>query len=384
MLKTTKNVLIVIPTYNEVENIEAIIDSTQSLGSRMRFYQLSLLIIDDNSPDGTAAVVSTLLKKHDNITLLSGTKAGLGQAYIRGFKYAIKNMYFDILIMMDADFSHNPKDIPMLCKALDTRTDYVIGSRYISGGSTDHSWPLRRILMSRIANVIARRLVNPVITINDMTSGFKAIKRDALEQIDLDTINAKGYVFQISLLHAFLVKKFTVKEVPIKFIDRAYGQSKVKVHDVLEFLYVTYKLNPNAPIQRFIRFGIVGFCGTIVNLSVLIILISQLKVSALLSNVIGIEVSIISNFFLNHYYTFKGYGVYSPNDTGYNRDTVRRLLRFNVGTLGGAAINFIAFSVLFKLFHIEYIIADIVAILVALGWNYYVSTRFVWKKVDNV
>jgi dolichol-phosphate mannosyltransferase len=286
--------------------------------------------------------------------------------------------------MMDGDLSHNPTDIPALLKAVSQGANYVIGSRYATGGVISGSWPLTRKINSRVANFVARKLVGITGTITDLTGGFKAIRAEALEQIDLSGLNASGYIFQVSLLHAFLLKGFRVSEVPITFANRSHGTSKLKMRDIIEFLYRTYKLNPKAPIQRLVRFGVVGACGTVVNLAVLTFLAKFVHTEVLLSAAIAIEVSILFNFFLNHYYTFKGYGSYSVHT---QRELARTLLlkmgKFNVGALGGAAISFTTFTLLYKLVHVNYLLADIIAIGVAVSWNYWMSTRYVWKAIDK-
>lgn len=378
-----KKILVIIPTYNEVENIGRVVDAIEQIAFRLSSYSLSLLIVDDNSPDGTSGQVKTLQSKYSNIHLLTGHKSGLGKAYIRAFRYALRRSGFDAFIMMDADLSHNPNDIPALLEKLNQGSDYVIGSRYTIGGAIDDSWPLSRIIISRVANFVARKLVGIPDDIRDVTGGYKAIRRTALEKIDLDKLSARGYVFQVSLLHAFLQQSSRVDEIPVTFTKRQYGASKLRLRDIIEFAYRAYKLNPNAPIQRFARFGLVGACGTVVNLAVLAFLVNFVHVNVLLSVAIAIEVSIIFNFFLNHLYTFKGYGAYKKHS---QKDPLAKLLaklvKFNLGALGGATISFSTFTLLYKLADIHYLLADVVAIILAMSWNYYMSTRYVWKAID--
>jgi dolichol-phosphate mannosyltransferase len=375
-----KKVLVIIPTYNEAQNIEQVISGVERVAARLRSYTFSLLIVDDNSPDGTAKHVKALQKRYDNIHLLSGNKAGLGRASIRGLTHALKLGEFDAFIMMDGDLSHNPTDIPVLLKVLNTGADYVIGSRYVSGGVIAGDWPLN----SRIANFVARKLVGITGNVTDITGGFKAIRAEALADIDLGSLNDRGYIFQVSLLHAFLRKGFRVQEVPITFANRSHGISKLKTRDITEFLYRAYKLNPNAPIQRIVRFGIVGACGAVVNLAILTFLVKLVHVEVLISAAIAIEGSILFNFFLNHRYTFKGYGSYPVQSRSESLHTLLiRLGKFNIGALGGATISFTTFTLLFKLAHTNYFLADIIAIGVATSWNYWMSTRFVWKAIDE-
>jgi len=378
-----KRVLVTIPTYNEALNIQQVIEGVENVAKQLKGYDFRLLIIDDRSPDSTAQIARRLGKHYGNIHVLSGKKAGLGKAYIRGFTYALKNEIFDILITMDADMSHNPKDIPELLRAVTSGADYVIGSRYITGGTTSDS-PFLRRLNSRVANFVARRLVGIEEPVNDLTGGFKAMKHDALVKVPLKDLRSKGYFFQVNLLHAFLAHGFIVCEVPIKFANRTLGTSKLKLKDIIEFLYSAYKLNPDAPIQKFVRFGLVGACGAVVNISTLSALIHFAQINALLAAAVAIEVSIIFNFSLNHTYTFKGYGSY-PAHT--RRESAKALLRklatYNSGVLVGASLSFATFALLYQIANLHYLPADIIAISVGMIWNYWVSTRYVWRAIDK-
>lgn len=379
-----KRVLVMVPTYNEALNIEKVVNGVEAAAKKTKGYRFRLLVIDDRSPDGTASIVRKLNKKYKNIHLLSGSKEGLGKAYIRGFTYALKREQFDVAITMDADMSHDPSDIPRLLKAISEDVDYVIGSRYVSGG-TSENLPLVRRINSRVANFVARRLVGIQEPVHDLTGGFKAIKHEALLQINFATMRSKGYFFQVNLLHAFLAKGFKVKEVPITFVNRSLGTSKLKFKDILEFVYSAYKLNPDAPLQKFVRFGLVGASGAVVNLVVLSALIHLTGTNALLAAAIAIETSIISNFTLNHRYTFRGYGPYKIKTRRESTLTLgRKLITYNVGVLAGAALSFVTFAFLYQLVGMHYIPADIIAIGAGMTWNYWVSTRYVWRAIDKV
>jgi len=378
-----QKVLVIIPTYNEALNIRQVIEALQAVAARSKSNIFRVLVVDDRSPDGTAKIVKKLQREYGNIHLLSGKKAGLGRAYMRGFKYALKQEDFDVAVMMDADLSHKPSDIPALLKDIQQGADYVIGSRYVAGGTIKGDWPLSRRINSQVANFVARKLVGISQPVTDLTGGFKAIRREALAQIDLDNLRAGGYFFQVSLLHAFLLKEFRVREVPITFMNRTQGNSKLKMSDIIEFLYSAYKLDPNAPVQKFVRFGFVGACGTVVNLGILSFLVHFTDTEVLIAALIAIELSIVFNFFLNHYYTFKGYGSYQISA---RRESIRsvsnKMLKFNIGALGGAIISFSTFSLLYKVGGVHYAPADIIAILVAMSWNFWISTHYVWRAID--
>jgi len=213
--------LVIIPTYNEKENAEKIIRKVFSLP-----HYFHLLIVDDGSPDGTALIVKELQKEFPNRLFIEERKGklGLGTAYIHGFKYALKKSY-EYIFEMDADFSHNPDDLVRLDEGCKNKgADFAIGSRYISGGKVSN-WPLGRILMSYFASVYVRIIL--WIGIKDTTAGFKCYKRKVLETLPLDEIKFVGYAFQIEMKYRALKKGFKAFEVPITFVDRKEGYSKM-------------------------------------------------------------------------------------------------------------------------------------------------------------
>ena len=212
--------IVIIPTYNEIENIEAIINAVFALPSVYH-----VLIVDDNSPDGTAQKVSAMQAQNaDRLFLEVRTKkAGLGTAYVHGFKWALSKSY-DFIFEMDADFSHNPLDLEKLLTACENGADVAIGSRY-SNGVNVVNWPLSRVLLSYFASVYVRMITG--MKIADATAGFKCYKRIVLEKINLDRIKFVGYAFQIEMKYRAFVLQFVIQEVPIIFTDRTKGQSKM-------------------------------------------------------------------------------------------------------------------------------------------------------------
>jgi dolichol-phosphate mannosyltransferase len=212
--------IVIIPTYNEIENIEAIINAVFALPTAFH-----VLIVDDNSPDGTAQKVRVLQAQHtDQLFLQVRTKkAGLGTAYVHGFKWALSKGY-DFIFEMDADFSHNPADLEKLLAACEAGADVAIGSRY-SNGVNVVNWPLSRVLLSYFASVYVRLITG--MKIADATAGFKCYKRIVLEKINLDRIKFVGYAFQIEMKYRAFVHQFVIQEVPIIFTDRTKGQSKM-------------------------------------------------------------------------------------------------------------------------------------------------------------
>ena len=213
--------IVIIPTYNEKENIENIIRAV--FGLEKTFH---ILIIEDGSPDGTAAIVKELQKEFpERLFMVERTgKLGLGTAYICGFKWAIEHKY-DYIFEMDADFSHNPNDLPRLYNACAVEGyDVSIGSRYVSGVNVVN-WPMGRVLMSYFASKYVRFVLG--VNIHDTTAGFKCYRREVLETIELDKIRFKGYAFQIEMKYTAYKCGFTIKEVPIIFINRVLGTSKM-------------------------------------------------------------------------------------------------------------------------------------------------------------
>ncbi len=239
-----KRALIITPTYNEADNIERIIRAVLSQESKTPDVALSILIVDDNSPDGTADIVKRMQLEigEEKVYLLSRAgKMGLGTAYVEGFKFGLAKG-FDYLFEMDADFSHDPDEIPNFLREI-KNADLVLGSRYISGANVAN-WPLRRLLLSYYANKYARMVTG--IKVYDTTGGFKCFRREVLEAIDLDAIHSNGYAFQIEMNFRAWRKKFKIKEIPIVFVDRNAGQSKMSKAIVREAVWLVWKLKAKA------------------------------------------------------------------------------------------------------------------------------------------
>lgn len=228
--------IVIIPTYNEKENIERMVRRVFSYPENFH-----LLIVDDNSPDGTADIVKSLQQEFPEQLHLEQRpgKQGLGTAYIHGFKWCIRHQY-DYIFEMDCDFSHNPDDLQRLLDAIkDGKGDMSIGSRYCRGGKISN-WPLDRILMSYFASIYVRFIL--FIGIKDTTSGFKCYSRKVLEKIKLDNIPFKGYAFQICMKYAARKHKFKIIEVPITFIDRQEGDSKMNSGIFKEAFFGVWKM----------------------------------------------------------------------------------------------------------------------------------------------
>jgi dolichol-phosphate mannosyltransferase len=225
--------LIIIPTYNELENLPRLLPEVLSKDEGIH-----LLVVDDNSPDGTAAFVENEMLNNNRIHLIKRpAKQGLGTAYIAGFRFAIQNEY-DFVFEMDADFSHDPKEIPRFLDEIKS-SDVVLGSRYINGVNVIN-WPLRRLLLSSFANLYTRFITG--MPVHDATGGFKCFRREVLEAINLEKVTSNGYAFQIEITFKAWKKGFKVKEIPIIFVDRVKGKSKMSKKIVREAVTMVWKL----------------------------------------------------------------------------------------------------------------------------------------------
>jgi dolichol-phosphate mannosyltransferase len=233
--------LIVIPTYNERDNIERLVEALFGLG-----HELEVLIVDDNSPDGTGAIADRLAERDGRIHVLHRPgKLGLGSAYIRGFKFALERGY-DLIFEMDADFSHDPSYIPHFLEKVQ-EYDVVLGSRYVQGVNVIN-WPMSRLLLSYFANVYIRIITG--LPIKDATGGFKCFRCSALKAIDLDKVKSDGYSFQIEMTFKCWKKGFRIFEMPIIFYDRQRGLSKMSKRIVREAVWMVWRLRLLSFLRR--------------------------------------------------------------------------------------------------------------------------------------
>jgi dolichol-phosphate mannosyltransferase len=226
--------LVVVPTYNEVANLAPLVDQVLAQDSR-----LEILVVDDHSPDGTGQLAGALAQKEPRLHVMHReAKLGLGTAYITGFKWALEQGY-DYVFEMDADFSHDPAHLKDFLKAI-ADADLVLGSRYLGGKVTVVNWPMGRLVLSYCANIYARRITG--LRIWDLTGGFKCFRRRVLEAIDLSQVRSNGYAFQIEMSVRAWRKGFTLKEIPIVFVDRTEGQSKMNRSIVREAVWMVPRL----------------------------------------------------------------------------------------------------------------------------------------------
>lgn len=364
--------VIIVPTYNEKSNIAALVDALQEQFLQLE-HDMHILVVDDNSPDGTADVVRTLQTSHPNLQLLNGQKQGLGVAYIRGMRHAMQELQADVVFEMDADFSHKPEDIPRLLEAIDEGADFVIGSRYVPGGTIPEEWGLYRRLNSRFGNIVARYLAG-IYSVRDCTAGFRAIRTSVLRRIDFDKLRVQGYAFQVALLHAAKTNKAKIVEIPVNFIDRTHGESKLGLRDIIEFILNAWWIRFDSS-KTFIKFLIVGASGVVVNLGAFTLLLAQ-GLNKYAASPIAIELSIITNFFLNNGWTFRWRKT---------KDRMRtRGIKFNAVSLLSLGLSYSTFVLLSVLLP-EYPpqLHQFAGIVPATLANYFLNSYWTFKHVED-
>ena len=336
-------VCFVIPTYNEASNVVPLLRRLTGLYGRA---DTVFLIVDDESPDGTGRLVREFAAADDRVRLLEGPRRGLGRAYVRGMVHALDAVGADTIVQMDADFSHDPVDAERLLARLRGRqsadgadaadmadgADVVIGSRYVPGGTLDPRWHLGRRLLSRWGNRFAR-LVAGMRGVHDCTSGLKAIRAGALKAAKVEEIRARGHTFQIELLHRLLHAGARVVEEPIHFRDRERGHTKLGMGSIVEFFYSVWWLRLGGS-RTFIRYGVIGLVGVVVNLASFQALLI-LGLHKYLASPIATELSIVSNFLMHNHWTFA--------DRTMSGSRRLRGLKFNFVALGTLALSYATF-----------------------------------------
>ena len=353
---------IIIPTYNEeltigptIGKISEILDPTH--------IPYEILIVDDSSRDTTAEIVGHLSGLFPVRLRIRTIDRGLSQSVVEGFRYAAG----DIIVVTDADQSHDLSIIPQMYQEIVNGTDIVIGSRYLpEGGIVD--WPLSRRVISFGATFLAR-LLFPELT--DPVSGFFAVKKDIAVNAPL---KPRGYKILLELLGKSNWQ--TVKELPYTFTNRKEGESKLKTNTIMDYIFQVINIfqfpgHAQEERRKLIRFMCVGLSGIVVNMFLLSVFKDYFGLSLMLSSIIAIETSILTNFSLNDIWTF--------GDDNTKLDVVRRLISFNGISIGGMLINITVLTALTSL-GMYYIFANLAGILVAFGWNFVVNRHITWKR----
>ncbi|MCR4264110.1 MAG: glycosyltransferase [Candidatus Roizmanbacteria bacterium] len=332
--KSRPHIVIILPTYNEAENIGELIKQLSAVFKRETGYEFSILVVDDTSPDNTAGIVKNLQKKQSNISLLLGEKRGLGAAYIRGMHYAVDRMHADILFQMDSDLSHDPAVVPSFLRKLEKGADYVVGSRYIPGGSIPENWGADRKLFSVVGNFIIRfGLMIP--RIHEWTSGYRAMRVEVFKKISEGLEKYRGYIFQIASMHRVVKAHFAISEVPINFIDRKYGTSKIipkeYIPDVLRYILLN---------SSFVRFFVTGLFGFGLDFSIAAFLIYMLQMFEPTANAMSSAVAVSSNFIINNYWSFNHKKISGGVDV-----YIRKYVQFVIVAVGSVGIQWLGMYV---------------------------------------
>jgi len=379
-----KKAVIVLPTYNEKENVSTLIPTLFSIQKVLKDWRIAVLVVDDSSPDKTADAVVVMQKKFPQLYLISGKKEGLGKAYQRGFTYALKELAPDVLFEMDADWSHDPKKIPSFLEAIDAGSDMVIGSRYMKGGSIPQNWAWYRKIFSIMSNLFVR-VGFMHLSQKEWTNGFRAIRKWVVEK-NLPSMGLyNGYVFQIAFLDKTLKLEAKISEVPIHFTDRNQGESKINAPQYIGQI-IHYVLTHSS----FIRYVLVGIVGFSIDFMIAYLLISFHVASKVFANMISAEIAIISNFTWNNLWSFSHKRI-----KGTTSSLLKQFLVFNLIASGsiliqggglGLMLKFLGDSrfnmgivsiqswIVYKIFIIVFII---------IPYSYLLYNKVVWKKSNN-
>lgn len=371
-------VVVIIPTYNERENIDKMIEVLEKeIFPKIKKYQMEILVVDDRSPDGTAEVVRKKMKKYDNIKLSLGKKEGLGAAYMRGMKYAMEKMKANAVIEFDADFQHDPKYIIDLVKKFDEGYDHVIGSRFVKGGSIPENWGLIRKILTRFGGLFARIvLFFPKINlVKDTTTGLKLTKvKGVLDQIDFSRLS-NNFFYKTQILYQLVGNQAKIVEIPLQFKMRETGKSKLKSGDVIEtFVSVIFLRLKDPKTIQFIKFAVVGFIGYIVN-AVGLEVFYRAGLSPGPATAVATELAIINNFILNNIWTFAEKKIISWSRIPY------KFLQFNFTSLGALIIQTVVVWVGTSFFGDQWrqILLIFAIGFLVLPYNFFMYTTFIWK-----
>ncbi len=369
-LNTNFKICFVLPTYNEEENIENIIKQILEQEVHQNAHTFSILVVDDNSSDDTQSIVKRLISINQNIHLISGQKKGLGDAYKRGFAFALDDLNADLIFQMDSDGQHDPSLIPTFISSIEEGKDVIIGSRFADGGTTP-DFSFSRLFMSKVGNLLVR-YVGGITQVRDCTSGYRAIRASYLKELDFSYLSTRGYSFQSSLICDLAWRGADIFEIPIEFSSRKGGDSKLAFRDQIEFLLNIPRLGFRNT-KDFIKYSLVGISGVFVNLGLYTLLTRYYEVSELLAPLISIETALISNFILNNFWTF-------GKRTTHSRIRVK-FLKFHLASGFSALINYSVFLALFLVFQLHDILANLIGIALAAIVNYLINSNWTWK--DN-
>ena len=395
-----KKAIVIIPTYNERDNIELTVTQLFDVFSQIKNWQMHILVVDDTSPDKTYDVVRKLQTQKKYFSklhlLMNKQKAGLGGAYLKGMAKAFKDFKAEVVFEFDADLSHDPTKIPLFLAEIDRGVELVLGSRYIPGGGIPDDWGFHRKALSRIGNLVARTILVDFF-IHDYTSGYRAITKKVYDAIapEMNSEKFAGYTFQIGFLHKSRRKGFKISEVPYKFKDRTHGKSKIGPEYIRNALSYIIKMQIQTILNhRIFKFLVVGGIGTIVQLITLQLFRAIVPdfdwlfiTGFVFATFLSIEAAIVSNFVLNNIWTFADRKLKA-------KQIPSKFIQFNITSAGSILIQLIVATIgervfgLFKLLTIPVINYDfdtgtlyvMIGIVLGLFWNFFAYNTFIWKK----
>lgn len=376
--------VIVIPTYNEAKTVGNTIEYLCSKTlPNITDYDMQILVIDGNSPDGTAGVVRNFVKKYSNVhLLLEKSKDGIGAGYLKAFKYGIEKLKADFIFEFDSDLQHPPETIPVMLEKMSQGYDYVIGSRKIKGGSSPKGWGFNRLFLSEVGGFVARTIMffpfKNFFRVTDPTTGLKVTRvKGFLDKLDLDYnhLYTKSFGYKLELLYETLSLGAKFTEIPLRFQVRKSDESKIEPQTAKEILKVAILLRWFDPFtQKFLKFGTVGFVGYVIN-AVLLQVIANSTHIEWLSWLVSTELAICSNFTLNNLWTFK-----SDKITGVWM-LVKKFLQFNFTSIGALLIQTITGTGLVYLTHLNrQILLPFIIVFLVLPYNWIMYNKVIWKK----
>lgn len=401
-------VVVVIPTYNEAESIEEMVKVLCSeIFPSVKNFNCQLLIVDDTSPDGTWKIVRDLQKKYKKLhLLLNQTKAGIGTAYVKGFRYAMKQLGAEVVIEFDGDFQHPPTDIPKLLDKIEGGADYVLGSRNVKGGSVPASWGFKRTFFSKVGGGLVARFIlffpgKAFFRVTDPTTGLKASRvKGFVDNMDMGHLYSKSFGYKLEFLFKMVKLGAKVAEIPLKFGLREKGESKITSQTAQEIFKTVVKLRFNDPTtKKFLKFGTVGGLGFVINAVALEVfraspvtdLLAQrfvaYKDTPFLSlfvsqsgwaGALAAELAIISNFLLNNFWTFAEDKIVHP------LKFLWKFLQFNVTSFGAVIIQFVVIGLATILLGDTALVRQLslvfaVAFLI-IPYNWVMYNVVIWKK----
>lgn len=356
-------VSIIIPTYNEKGNINILLDR---IHNSMNGTDYETVIVDDNSPDGTAGLIDELSKKYPVRLIIRKDKRGLASAVVTGLQNAKGNIF----IVMDADLQHPPEKIPSFIQEINNGADITIANRYADKDGFD-GLGLHRKIISKCANYPAKILFRKLADINDIQSGFFALKSDVIKGVDLQPI---GYKILLEIL--ILGNYNNVKELSYKFAKRENGKTKLGPKVIVEYLlHISNLAYRTGEFNRFTKYCTVGAIGIAVNTAVLFLLTNVLGIFYLISSILAHEISIIGNFIMNDNWTFKG--LTSSEKGPY--DLIYRAVRYNMAKISGILLSISILFILTQFLSIPYLYSNVIAIMAGVFWGYSTSMIVVWR-----